>query len=183
MSNVRRHNLTTMQRRYFLQATTGLMLPFSTLAQQPVDGRGGRFDDDLISKLEGEWLIDRQVRGTTAKNTLSATWVLSHQFLQLHMKDTALPSRYEAIVLIGYIYASAEYVAHWTDTFGGKFSAIGKGKRVGNSIEFRFEYPDGPFFNTFTWNPDLSTWQMRLESQDTQGKRSLFALDTVQRAK
>jgi hypothetical protein len=66
------------------------------------------------------------------------------------MKDTALPSRYEAIVLIGYIYESAEYVAHWTDTFGGKFSAIGKGRRIGNSIEFRFEYPNGPFFNTFT---------------------------------
>jgi len=159
------------------------MLPVSALAQQPIDGRGGRFEDDLITKLEGEWLIDRQIRGTTTRNTLSATWVLSHQFLQLHMKDTALPSRYEAIVLIGFVHASGEYVAHWTDTFGGKFSAVGKGKRTGNSVEFRFEYPDGPFFNTFTWNPDAGAWQMRLESQDTQGKRSLFALDTVQRAK
>src|SRR5438128_2398655 len=120
-----------MHRRHLLRAAAALILPISTRAQQPIDGRGGRFDDDLISKLEGEWLIDRQVRGTTAQNTLSATWVLSHQFLQLHMKDTALPSRYEAIVLIGYIYASAEYVAHWTDTFGGKFSAMGKGRRIG----------------------------------------------------
>ena len=172
-----------MQRRTFIQITAALMLPTSPFAEQPIDGRGGRFDDDLISKLEGEWLIERQMRGTTAQNTLSATWVLSHQFLQLRMLDTAVPSRYEAIVLIGYIYGSAEYVAHWTDTFGGKFSAIGRGKRVGNSVAFRFEYPDGPFFNTFTWNPELGLWQMRLESQDAQGKRSLFALDTARRAK
>ena len=172
-----------MHRRYFLQATSALVLPVSALAQQPIDGRGGRFEDDLITKLEGEWLIDRQIRGTTTQNTLSAAWVLSHQFLQLHMKDSALPSRYEAIVLIGFVHASGEYVAHWIDTFGGKFSAVGKGRRTGNSVEFRFEYPDGPFFNTFTWSPDAGVWQMRLESQDAQGKRSLFALDTVQRAK
>jgi hypothetical protein len=30
------------------------MLPVSALAQQSIDGRGGPFDDDLISKLEGE---------------------------------------------------------------------------------------------------------------------------------
>ncbi len=172
-----------MHRRCFLLAAAALLFPASTLAQQLVDGRGGRFEDELISKLEGEWLVTREIRGTTVQNTLSAAWVLSHQFLQLHMKDTAHPSRYEAIVLIGYIYATGEYVAHWTDSFGGKFSAMGKGKRVGNTVEFRFEYADGPFFNTFSWNPDADVWQMRLENQDTQGKRSLFALDTVRRAK
>jgi len=94
-------------------------------------------------------VVDRSTNSrNNNSNTLSAAWVLSHQFLQLHMKDSALPSRYEAIVLIGFVHASGEYVAHWIDTFGGKFSAVGKGRRTGNSVEFRFEYPDGPFFNT-----------------------------------
>ena len=160
-----------------------LLSPMATHAQQPLDGPGGRFADDLLSKLEGEWLITRQIHGKTEQNTLSVTWELSHQFLQLRMKDTATPSRYEAIVLIGFIHGSGEYVAHWADTFGGKYSAVGKGIRVDNSVEFRFEYPDGPFFNTFTWSPEAGTWQMRLESQDKLGKRTLFALDTVRKTK
>lgn len=131
------------RRPLLLLLGAAILAPTSTSAQQPVDGPGGRFDDDLLSKLEGAWLITRQMHARTEQNTLNVTWELSHQFLQLHMKDTAIPSRYEAIVLIGFIHASGEYVAHWTDTFGGMYSAIGKGKRLGNSVEFRFEYPTG----------------------------------------
>ncbi|TDM09005.1 MAG: hypothetical protein C4K60_06520 [Ideonella sp. MAG2] len=148
---------------------------------QPIDGRGGRFEDDLISNMEGRWSVTRQIRGTTVHNELNASWALAHQFLQVHMKDTQVPARYEALVLIGYVYSSQEYVAHWTDSFGAKFSAVGRGKRTGNMIEFRFEYPDGPFFNTFTWDPLSKTWQLRMESQASDGKRSLFAVDTLQR--
>jgi hypothetical protein len=148
---------------------------------QPIDGRGGRFEDDLMSNLEGQWLATRQIRGTTVQNRIDASWVLAHQFLQVHMLDTQVPSRYEAIVLIGYVYSSKEYVAHWTDTFGAKFSAVGRGRREGNSVEFRFEYPDGPFYNTFTWDPAAKVWKMRMESQGADGKRSLFAIDTLER--
>lgn len=144
-----------------------------------VDGRGGRFEDDLISRLEGRWKVSRQIRGTVVENDLTATWSLGHQFLRIEMRDTKHPPAYEALVLIGYVHATKEYVALWADNFGGRYAAIGKGRRSGNSIEFRFEYPDGPFFNTFTWNPDARTWQFRGENQDAGGSRRLFALDTL----
>lgn len=163
-----------------LLVTVLLAAAVPTFAQQ-FDGRGGRFDDDLIANMEGQWTVTRQIRGTTIKNELNATWALAHQFLQVHMKDTQVPSRYEALVLVGYVYSSQEYVAHWTDSFGAKFSAIGRGKRSGNSIEFRFEYPYGPFFNTFTWDPVAKTWQLRMENQLSDGTRKLFAIDTLQR--
>ena len=167
-------------KRHALLAGTLLMTAIPTFAQ-PIDGRGGRFEDDLVSRLEGQWLVTRQIRGTTVQNELAASWVLAHQFLQIYMKDTQVPPHYEAIVLIGYVNASKEYVAHWTDSFGAKYSAIGKGKRIGNSIEFRFEYPDGPFFNTFAWNPSANVWQLTMENQGADGKRSLFAIDTLER--
>jgi hypothetical protein len=148
-----------------------------------VDGPRGRFDDDLISSLEGTWHIVRQIRGTQVENRATGSWVLNHQFLQLHMKDTAAPPKYEAIVLIGYVYSDKQYIAHWTDTFGARFSAIGRGTRRGNSIEFRFEYPDGPFFNTFTWLPERKEWVFRMESQAPTGDRQLFAIDTLAIAK
>lgn len=60
---------------------------------------------------------------------------------------------------------AGKYVAHWTDTFGGKFSAMGTGTRTGNSVEFRFEYPEGPFFNTFSWAAEQAQWTFRGESR------------------
>lgn len=166
--------------RHLLAAWAVAMLP--ALAADPVDGPRARFDDPFLATLEGRWDIARQIRGTEVRNTMSAAWVLNHQFLRLHMKDVKEPPAYEAIVLVGYVHATKEYVAHWTDTFGGRFSAVGRGRRTGDSIELRFEYPDGPFYNTFTWQPERKGWVMRLESQDATGARKPFALDTLTRA-
>jgi hypothetical protein len=171
----------TVLRRALL-ALAAIVLPLSALAADPVDGPKARFDDPFISRLEGRWDILRRIRGTEVRNTLVASWALNHQFLQLHMKDVKDPPAYEAIVLIGYVHATKEYVAHWTDTFGGKFSAVGRGKREGDAIAFRFEYPDGPFFNTFEWDAARQGWTFRLETQDAKGERRLFALDTATRA-
>jgi hypothetical protein len=146
-----------------------------------VDGRGGRFQDDLFANLEGDWLLTRQIGGREAQNTVNASWVLQHQFLLLRMRDMATPSRYEADVYIGYSHTQGEYVAHWIDNFGGHFSAVGRGKRKGNSVEFRFEYPDGPFFNTFAWDPEAKLWKCHLESVAKDGTRSTFARDTLVR--
>lgn len=147
----------------------------------PVDGRGGRFDDELFAQLEGEWLLTRQIRGTEVKNTVVADWVLQHQFLHLRMRDVATPPRYEAEVYIGYAHAAKEYVAHWIDNFGGHYSAVGRGRREGHSVAFRFEYPDGPFFNTFTWDPATGTWTCHLEAVGKDGVRSTFARDRLVR--
>lgn len=41
------------------------------------------------------------------------------------MRDSSNPTEYEAIVLIGFQETKERYVAQWTDTYGGEFSAIG----------------------------------------------------------
>jgi hypothetical protein len=147
----------------------------------PPDGPKRIFKDDFIDNLVGDWKLNRKIRGTEVTNTVKAEWVLNHQFLQIHIKDVANPPTYEALVLIGYSYADKQYIAHWCDTFGGKFSAVGYGKRNGNSIEFEFKYPDGPFYNTFTWDAKAKGWTCRLEAQGKDGKRALFAEDTLRR--
>jgi hypothetical protein len=150
-------------------------------AGEPVDGPNVKFVDPFIESLAGDWILTRSIRGKAERNTVHAEWVLDHHFLQLHMKDMAQPARYEAIVLIGYSNEDHEYVAHWCDVFGGKYSAMGRGKRVDNSLEFAFQYPDGPFYNTFTWNARDKTWTMKLENSDKSGKRLPFATDVLQR--
>jgi len=64
---------------------------------------------------------------------------------------------------------------------GGKYSPLGSGQRAGDSIEFEFRYPDGPFFNTFTWDAKAATWTCRLQNVDAEGKRVPFAEDTLAR--
>jgi hypothetical protein len=150
-------------------------------ADEPLDGPRQIFRDDLIDNLVGNWKLTRKIRGKELENTVHAEWVLNHQFLQIHMKDASTPPAYEALVLIGYSNADKRYVAHWCDTYGGKFSATGFGKRNGDSIEFDFKYDDGPFFNTFTWDAKTKRWSCRLENGTKDGKRTLFCEDLLRR--
>ena len=135
-------------------------------------------DDPFLDNLVGKWRIERRIDGTFVVNSLEAKWVLQHHFLQLHMKDVANPPKYEAIVLIGYDGLAERYVAHWMDVYGGAYSGKGVGRREANTIEFEFPYPDGPFYNTFFWQPNEKGWRMLLENMKD-GKRVIFAEDTV----
>lgn len=154
-------------------------LSVAPIAHAGVDGPDGRFDDELIGHLAGEWDLVRQIRGKTVRNTVTASWILNHQFMQVRMRDADSPPAYEAQVLIGYRADRSEYVALWADTWGGQYSAMGRGTRHGNAIEFRFEYDDGPFFNTFAWDAATGRWIFRGESQDSAGQRRPFMTDTL----
>ena len=147
--------------------------------EQP-DGPKRIFKDDLIENLAGDWKLTRKIRGKEVANRAAARWVLNHQFLELHMTDVASPPEYEAIVLIGYSYSDKRYVAlvrHvWRQVLGHRIWQTGRGED-----EFAFQYPDGPFFNTFSWDARAKEWTFRLENSSKDGKRSLFAEDTLRR--
>lgn len=159
-----------------------LALPGPTLADDPKASRGrAPLEDPFLQNLVGDWTISRQIRGTVVQNTMKGEWVLNHQFVRLHMRGPGQPPSYEALVLVGFDPSRSRYVAHWCDDFGGQYSAVGYGKRVDESVEFTFDYPDGPFYNTFTWNAAAKTWRFLMQSEDAAGKRRLFAEDTVRR--
>ena len=101
----------------------------------------------------GEWKLTRQIRGRSLENTVTVEWVLNHQFLRVHMKDVQKPPQYEAMVFIGYDNTSERYVVHWIDVFGGRASRLSAAACGLVIRSFIFEYPNGPFHNTFTWNP------------------------------
>ena len=153
-----------------------------TWAQQPLDGPGRVFHDELLDNLVGDWKIARKFKTRTVDNTATAEWVLNNQFLLIHMKDANSPPQYEANIYVGFDNTSDRYVAHWIDVFGARVSeTMGFGSRSGNSIKFVFEYPDGPFLNTFTWNPEKKSWTFLMQHKDPNGKWILFAEDTLAR--
>jgi hypothetical protein len=150
-------------------------------AAPPLDGRERVVHDSLLDHLAGEWHIERTMRGRATSSAAHGEWVLNHQFLLLHLQDiprTATPSGYEAMVFVGYDNASERYVVHWIDVFGGRFSeTLGYGTRDGNAIRMVFEYPDGPFYNTFTFDPVTHTWATLMRSKNQKGDWVTFATE------
>jgi len=138
------------------------------------------WQDGLAEQLTGTWKHEGTNLAAEAHHTVSAEWVLHHQFLQIHEKTSAgAPASerpYEAIWFVGYDPVSERYVCHLFDIFGARFSeTLGYGTRDGNAIRFVFEYPDGPFHTTYRWSPQNETWQWLLEQKDKSGKWITFA--------
>ncbi len=156
-------------------------------APEPLDGPKVIFHDDLLDNLQGTWKVTGPIMGRQRELDLTAEWVLNHQFLFIHQRDSKLiegKQPYDALLYLGYDNTSERYVIHWVDIFGGRTSeTLGYGVRNGNSIKFNFEYPDGPFHNTFTWNPSAKTWHFFLEQKNAEGKWVMFADQTANKAR
>jgi hypothetical protein len=153
--------------------------PAITSAQ---DIRNRTFKDDLLDNLVGEWKLVRRMQGRITENVVKADWVLNHQFLRIQMRDIADPPAYEATVFIGYDTMQDRYVVHWLDVFGGRSSqTIGHGSRNGNSMKFLFPYPEHPFVNTFTWNPEMKTWNFLMQQKNPDKSWTVFGEDNLSR--
>ncbi len=137
--------------------------------------------DPYLQALVGDWHIHRTFADKVVANEMDVRPVLEGSFIQLHMISPDPNDPYEAIVLVGFDADAAEYVAHWCDSFGPAYSTVGRGKRVANTVEFRFEYPSGPFFNTWVHDPAADSWTFTGESQRPDATRSFFAKDLVTR--
>jgi hypothetical protein len=159
-----------------------LLLPTMSRSQEPLDGPKRILRDDLLDNLAGHWMLTRKIRGKEIQNSVDAEWVLNHQFLQVHMKDLATPPAYEALIFMGYDNTSERYVVHWIDVYGGRTSeTLGYGKRNGTSMPLVFEYPDGPFHNTLTWDGTAKTWVFSMEHKNASGQWVPFGEDTLRR--
>ena len=153
----------------------------------PLDGAKHILRDDLLEKMTGTWQLTGTIRGRNVRHSVEASWVLNHQFLQIHERDNADPARseswYEAIVLVGRDNMGERYVAHWNDIYGGRVSeTLGYGTRSDNAITFVFEYPEGPFRTTFRWMPDLKQWEWLMRAKNAKGQWEEFARMTLARS-
>jgi hypothetical protein len=172
-----------------LCASLALMLfvPALQAAQQPIDGPHAVLADPLLDKMVGDWTMNGKLMGQSTTHTVKARWVLNHQFLEIHEwgpsdPKTATP-QYEAMPMIGYDNMSERYVLHWIDVFGGRFSeTLGYGKRVGNEIDFIFEYPDGPFRTNLSWDATRGQWHWQMTRKNTSGQWATFADLTLSHA-
>ena len=139
-------------------------------------------NDPFLERLSGTWVLRGTLAGKDRTHDVTAEWILGRAYLRLHEvsreKNDQGQSEYEAVVLIGWDAAAAEYQCLWLDsTGGGGLSAegIAHGKRSGDTIPFLFKARDGSlsFNNTFSYDKDQDSWMWQMDNiQD--GKPSPF---------
>jgi hypothetical protein len=160
---------------WFRTACSFILLTHLATGQQIIKCDQNYFSDSLLQQLSGRWLAEGDVGGSKVVYNFSAIWILNHQFLELTFADTARKPEYTAKVSIGFDCATKKYVAHWLDNFGGHFSeTLGHGVRTGNNIEFRFNYPEGLFMNTFIYDVKRDVWQFQTVSKNAKGGWDIF---------
>jgi hypothetical protein len=136
----------------------------------------------LLKLLDGEWLMKGDVLGKPVTYLLVAGPTLQARFTELHMRDLAEPPQYEARVFLGVDAESSDLIAHWMDSFGARYSIPhGTGRIDGSTLQFTFPYPDGPFRDTFEFDPRNSTWHFRIEAGQPDGSWKHFARYDVRR--
>lgn len=142
--------------------------------------------DDFLNRLVGSWNLTGTMGSTKLRQRVDARWVVQGRFLEVHcmQEGPVSPGQtpYEAIYMIGYDDQSGEYSMHLFDTFGVSYAqTVGIGTRHEGSVEFLFNYPNGPFSNTFAWNRETDGWEMLLRQREESGEWRVFAKKTLER--
>lgn len=154
----------------------GVLISFSALAQPST------FQDPLLDRMIGKWVLQGTIAGRNTTHDIVSEWVLGHQYMRIQEvsreKDARNQPAYEAIILIGWDPQSSQYTCLWLDNTGPwdfTSQAIGRAKRSGDAVTFRFGSNDGSSVNTtFSYNKNADAWQWSIDNE-TGGKIQAFA--------
>lgn len=149
------------------------LLPYETVAQNNNSSNWREF----LDHLPGSWDLTATMGSQIIHQRCEGDWVLQRNFFR--MKCEAIPpdtSGYQALYLIGYQSKKKHYVFHLFDVYGGNYSkTLGIGVLKNDRIAFNFNYPQGPFQNTFVWNKEEQKWKMILRQKNEDGSWELFS--------
>ena len=154
----------------------GLLVSFSVFAQPST------LHDPLLDHMVGKWVLQGTIAGRDTTHDIVSEWVLGHQYMRIQEvsreKDASNQPAYEAIILIGWDPQSSQYTCLWLDNTGPwdfTSQGIGRAKRSGDAVTFRFGSDDGSRINTtFSYDKNADTGQWSIDN-DTGGKIQTFA--------
>lgn len=141
-----------------------------------------------VKALEGCWRGAGEVVGKPVEITLAVRPVALGTALTVDADSRAKADpadRYAAhLVLAGRGPAPKDGPAtgvsgFWADSFGGDFTAVGKGEAVPGGFDITYPYPDAAFVNRWRLDGDTLSWSIVARSG---GKDSPFATYGLSRA-
>ena len=154
----------------------GTLISFCALAQPT------GFQDSLLDRMAGKWVLEGTIAGRNTTHDIVSEWVLGHHYMRIQEvsrdKDAKNKPAYDATIFIGRDPRSGEYRCLWLDNTGPwdfTSQGIGRAKRVGDTIPFRFGSDDGSSIHTtFSYDRNDDTWQWSIDNE-TGGKTRAFA--------
>lgn len=139
----------------------------------------------FLDNLEGRWMLTGTMGEVDLRQDVTSRWVLGGSFMQMNFESITPEGNptadYAAVYHIGYSRDDGLYVLHLLDTTEVPTECVmGLGRREGQSIAFRFVYPDAAFTNRFTWVPEPGRWDF-LQTFEAQGQTKTFATKEMTR--
>lgn len=146
------------------------------------------FEDELLDRLVGEWVMRGQIAGNEIVHDLSVEWILANHYIQIkevsRERNENGDPEYEALVLIGWDEATEQYACLWLDVTGGEGltnGVIGRASRDGDAIPLVFDMGgEAAIHNTFGFDRESDQWNWVIDNVRG-GARSRFANVTLSR--
>ncbi len=138
----------------------------------PVAAAEQHFEDALLDRLVGNWVMTGTIAGGAITHDLVAEWVLGHQYLRFHEvareKDSSGAPAYEAIVFIGWDKPTGRYACLWLDVTGtSNFAPVGYAKPDGEKLAFDFDMgTDGIIHTTFVYRREADSWDWLVDMEN-----------------
>jgi hypothetical protein len=160
----------------------GVVLAVWALMTGPAAAAGPGFQDLLLDRMVGEWVLRGTIRDAECTHDVVAEWVLGHQYLRFHEvareKDEAGAPAYEALVFLGWDEPTGRYACLWLDgTGGGGLTAEGIGHAEPAEDRLAFVFGDratSAILTTFAYDREEDAWRWLIDI-DRNGAVSTFA--------
>ena len=130
------------------------------------------FEDELLDRFVGEWVMRGTIAGEEITHDLKASWVLGHQYLRFdelsRKTKTSGGPAYEATVFIGWDKPSGRYVCLWLDLTGGGGLAndvFGYAERDEDKFAFVWGEGSETWHTTFYYEPETDSWRWTMDGQ------------------
>ena len=166
-------------------ATAGLTtaaLTTSTQAQEP----GAAPVPAQVLALAGCWRGEGEVMGKPVAITLSAQPVALGALVVVETDSQAITDRadrYAAHLIFagrtGTDAVPGDIAGFFADSFGGDYTALGRGASIPDGFEVAYDYPDAVFVNRWTIAPAAISW--RIVMRDKTGAEADFAAYSLAR--
>jgi hypothetical protein len=141
-----------------------------------------------VSALKGCWRGVGEAVGKRVLVALSAKPILQGAMFTVDVESSAIADpkdRYSAHLIFGGGDRGADgrgddITGFWADSFGGAYTAAGRGKSRQDGFDVTYPYPDDAFVNRWTLSGDRLTWT--IVARDRKGLEKPFASYAMSRA-
>jgi hypothetical protein len=145
------------------------------------------FQDELLDRLVGDWVMRGTIAGEQVTHDVSADWVLGHHYLRFHDRSRETTENgvlaYDATVYIGWDKVSDRYVCLWLDSTAGSGlgnDVFGYAEPAEDKLAFVWGAGNETWHTKFIYDRETDTWRWTMDA-DKDGERTPFARVTLER--